>query len=141
MTTPQQELEEFLASKPAWMQRVLQEDISLFSPDELSEWNSNQDTVFELRPEYERILRQIPSDWKEYRKRQKQNCKPLLRMLVSKEVSGRPRKTFLAEEAASLKRAGKNNPQIASELNKRHGSGTTTHDAVRKLLKRHPDKS
>src|SRR6266849_2210374 len=74
-------------------------------------------------------------------KRQKQNCKPLLQMLVSKGVSGRPRKTSLAEEAASLKRAGKNNRQIASELNKRHGSGTTTHDAVRKLLKRHPDKS
>jgi transposase len=54
---------------------------------------------------------------------------------------GRPSKIALAQEAANLQRAGMNNPQIASELNKRHGEGMTTSEAVRKLLKRYPDKS
>lgn len=55
--------------------------------------------------------------------------------------AGRPGKLALAQEASDLKRAGMNNPQIASELNTRHGKGTTTSEAVRKLLKRYPDKS
>ena len=32
-----------------------------------------------------------------------------------------------------------NHPQIASELNERHGAEPTTPGAIRKLLKRHPD--
>lgn len=142
--SPERELEEFLASKPAWMQRVLQQDFSSFSRDEHLEWINNQDRVLELIPECERLLRQLPAKWQEYRKRQMQNSQPLIQMLVSRGKPGRPSKTALAEEAANLRRAGMNHPQIASELNKRHGAdakNATTAEAVRKLLKRHPDKS
>jgi hypothetical protein len=138
--SPEKELEEFLASKPAWMQRVLQEDLSSFSSDELSEWNSNQDAVFKLKPECERLLRQIPAKWNQYRNRQKRNCQPLLQMMISKSRPGRPRKAAIAQEAAKLRHAGMNDPQIAAELNKRHGRGTATSESVRKLRNRHSDK-
>jgi hypothetical protein len=72
-----------------------------------------------------------------------QPCDPALATFTwqSARGVGRPSKIALAQEAANLQRAGMNNPQIASELNKRHGEGTTTSEAVRKLLKRYPDKS
>jgi hypothetical protein len=95
----------------------------------------------ELRPQLEAILRRIPAKWNEYRKRQKQDDQVWIRMKRSPSRPGRPNKAALAEEAAKLQRDGKNNPQIATELNRRHGQGTTTSGAVRKLLKRHPDKS
>ena len=83
------------------MQRVLQQDFSSFSRDEHLEWISNQNRVLELIPECERLLRQLPARWKEYRKRQKQNSQPLNQMLVSKGKPGRPRDSK-AEEYAAL---------------------------------------
>lgn len=71
--SPEKELEEFLASKPAWMRRVLQEDFSSFSRAEQLEWIVNQDRLGELKAEYEVILQKIPTRWKEYRKRLKEN--------------------------------------------------------------------
>jgi hypothetical protein len=103
------------------------------------EASNNLDKVSELTPEYERILRQIPAKWKEYRKELKKNYQSLARMMVPTGKPGRPSKTALAKEAANLHRAGMNHPQIASELNERHGAETTTPGAIRKLLKRHPD--
>jgi hypothetical protein len=100
--SPEKELEEFLASKPAWMRRVLQEDFSSFLPDELLEWINNQDKVFELNRECEHILRKIPARWEDYRRRRKQNSRPLVQMLVQKGRSGRPRKDSEAEEYAAL---------------------------------------
>jgi hypothetical protein len=136
---PEKELKKFLASKPAWMQRVLQEDFSSFSRDENLEWINNQDRVYELRHEYQRILQQIPATWREYRKKLMRNS--LDRLLVPEGRPGRPTKSALAEEAAGLQRAGMNYPQMTAELNKCHGQGTTTSEALRKLLKRHPGKS
>jgi hypothetical protein len=137
--SPEQEVEEFLASKPTWMEKALQGDFSLM-PLGL-EWTSNLDRVFELTPKYERILRQIPAKWKEYRKERKRNYGSLAQPMVPKGKPGRPSKSALAEEAANLRRSGMNNLQIAAELNKRPGEKKTTSEAIRKLLKRHPDKS
>jgi hypothetical protein len=87
----QKELEEFLASKPAWMQRVLQAVFSFSSREEELEWIANQDKVIEQQPEFERILRQIPAQWQAYRKRLKQQSQPMLRMMgmLPKGMPGR----------------------------------------------------
>lgn len=111
--SPEKELEEFLASKPAWMQRVLHEDFSSFSRDEHLEWISNQDRVTELRPEYERILQQIPTKWREYRKRLKQNSQLLVQVLMPKGKPGR-RRDSRAEEYATL-HPSKSYRQMAKE--------------------------
>lgn len=137
--SPEKDLAGFLASKPAWMEKALHGD---FSSVPLGlESSNNLDRVSELTPEYERILQQIPAKWKEYRKELKKNYQSLAQPMVPKGKPGRPRKTALAEEAQNLQRAGMKHPQIANELNKRYGKDTATSESVRKLLKRHPDKS
>jgi hypothetical protein len=137
--TPEKELEQFLAPLPAWLRMVLEQDFSSFPQDKLPDW-MNYDLADQdrLKQEYERILQRIPQEWKKYRRRA-----TLASQMAPtpKGKPGRPGKTALAKEAASLHREGENNPQIAIELNKRHGQDTTTAEAVRKLLKRHPDKS
>jgi hypothetical protein len=75
------ELKEFLASKPAWMQRVLQANFSFSSREEELEWIANQDKVIEQKAEFEQILRRIPAAWQAYRKRLKQQSLPMLRMM------------------------------------------------------------
>ena len=135
----EKELEEFLAVLPSWQQKVVQQDISSLLQNELLLWvNYDSAELGRLKREYESIIQRIPGEWPKYRKRAMLASQMFP---VPKGKPGRRRKTALAEEAASLQRAGMNHPQIASELNKRHGHGTTTSEAVRKLLKRHPDKS
>jgi hypothetical protein len=99
----EKELEDFLASKPAWMQRVLQADYSFSSKDEELEWINNQDKVIEQQPEFERILRQIPAQWQAYRKRLKQQSQPMLQMMgmLPKGIPGR-RPDSKAEEYFAL---------------------------------------
>lgn len=87
--SPEKELGEFLASKPAWMEKALQGD---FSSVPLGlESSNNLDKVNELTPEYERILQQIPAEWKKYRKKLKQNYQRLAQTMVPKAKPGRPR--------------------------------------------------
>jgi hypothetical protein len=133
---PEKELEEFLASIPAWMQRCLLTGFGSLNQDEIREWSINLDEDLRLTKEYERILQQIPAKWREYRKRLKVEAQPLIEILVPKGKAGRPRKTALAQEAVELQQRGMNFPQIAAELNKRHGEDTTTLAAVPKLIKR-----
>jgi hypothetical protein len=66
LRNPENELEEFLAPLPGWMSRAFEGNYSFSSRDEELEWINNQDKVFGLRPEYERILRLIPTKWNEY---------------------------------------------------------------------------
>jgi hypothetical protein len=87
---PEKELEEFLASKPAWMQRFLQTSFGLLSPDDTQEWGNNLAEACGATDEYERILQLMPAKWKEYRKRQKAEAQPLIQMLVPKGKPGRP---------------------------------------------------
>lgn len=140
--SPERERAEFLAAQPSWFQKVLQLDYDSMSGEEQQAWASSDwwklnSTYKRLQQEYESILRRIPAAWKNHRWK----LARLSPLLVPKGKLGRQRKTALAEEAANLQRAGKNHPQIAHELNRRHGQGTTTSEAVRKLLKRHPDKT
>lgn len=133
---PEKELEEFLASTPAWMQRCLLTGFGSLNHDEIREWSNNLDEDFRLTKEYERILQQIPAKWRAYRKRLKAEAQPLIQSLVPKGKAGRPRRTALAQEAVELQQRGMNFPQIAAELNKRHGKDTTTPAAIPKLVKR-----
>ncbi len=142
--SPEKELEEFFAPLPPWLRMVVEQDFSSFPQDKLLDW-MNHDLADQerLKQEYERILQRIPQEWQKYRKRASEHREMLASQMapMPQGKPGRRRKTALAEEAVSLQRAGMNHPQIASELNKRHGQSTTTSESVRKLLKRHPDKS
>lgn len=87
----EEQLQEFLSSKPAWMQRVLQSDYSFSSRDEELEWIANQDKVIEQKAEFERLLRQVPAKWQAYRKQLKQQSQPMLQMMgmLPKGLPGR----------------------------------------------------
>jgi hypothetical protein len=140
---PEKELEEFLMPLPAWARRFLQLGFPSLVQSEIADWARNPDEVFKLKTEYERILQRIPVKWREYRERLKREADQTARyeaqFLVPKGKPGAPRKNELAQKAALLQSQGMNFPQIAAELNKTLGEDNrTTADAVRKLLKRHP---
>lgn len=141
-TNPKKELEKFLAPLAGCVQkRLLYQPLS---PQDLLEWVNTQCDERELRTQIESLLRQIPSQWNEYcgRAHQEREERKLLREMIDVELprgrAGRPCKESLAEEAAPLKQRGMNNYQIAAKLNSEHGAGTTTPEAIRKLLKRYP---
>jgi hypothetical protein len=145
---PEKELEEFLAPLPAWMRRTLEEGFPALRQAEILEWVNHTEEVFKLTAEYERILQQIPLQWREYRERLKREVRRTARyeaqLLVPKGKPGAPRKDELAQEAALLQQQGMNLRQVAAELNKTLGQDNQiTADAIRKLLKRRsqPDKT
>jgi len=119
--SPEAELQELLAQYPPWVEDVLWKSPS---PTNLQPYE-------ELLEKYESILQRIPKRWRDYRKAkrlyERRERQPLGR-------AGRPRKDFLAEEAKLLKSEGKSYAQVANLLNRRHGDGTTTPEAIRKLL-------
>lgn len=88
--SPEKELEEFLAPKPAWMRRAFQEGFPSLTQDERLDWVNNAEEVVRLTPEYERILQLIPANWKAYCKRHKQEARVLDKYLVPKVKLGRP---------------------------------------------------
>ena len=160
--SPEQELADFLAPLPQWLQKSLWcvaltdlesfswlDSYSPLSADQLEElktsaagWQPERypRTAEELRPRFEQILQRCgPAQWKRYRDNAKASSDPFVRMPRGKR--GRPRKDALAQEVAELQRRGMNFPQIAAALKKR-GTGTINPDALRHLLKRHskPDK-
>jgi hypothetical protein len=109
---PEKELEEFLASKPAWMQRFFQTRFGSLSPDDIQEWCNNFDEVCRAKDEYERILQLIPAKWKAYRKRLKQEAQGFSQLLVPKGQAGRKRNEELAERIWQLDADGKSNLEI-----------------------------
>lgn len=139
-TSPESELEEFLASKPAWLERALWGEISSLSRDEQLEWINSQDEIFRLRQQYESVLKRIPAKWNKYCQRCQKSWaeteRQMARLLVPRGRAGARRKDALAQEAIQLQERGRNFPQIAAELDKRHGKGTTTTGAIAKLVKR-----
>jgi hypothetical protein len=141
----EQELETFLCALPGFRRKEFEHGMSSFTQGEMDEWlkqeRENPDAGPADRQEFERLVRRIPALWREHRKRSRKQYGPFARIMLPASPAGRPRKTALAEEAARLKRRGMNYPQIAGELNRQHGEGTTTSEAVRKLLRRQPDKS
>lgn len=140
---PESELEEFLAPLPAWLKAALeQKDYSFATVEEQLESINNPSRAFELRPEFERILCQIPAQWnaysKRFRDRQREVHKTEEELLkVPKGRAGAPRKDALAKEANALHQAGKNYPQIATELSNKYKEEISS-EAVRKMVARFP---
>lgn len=120
--SPEEELKEFLAQHPPWMERIL--------------WKSPSPDNLRLYPrvveQYERILERIPDKWHKYSEAKRKYLKRELLSLGGR--AGRPRKNALAEEAQQLKSGGHSYAKVARLLNLRHGEGTTTTEAIRKLL-------
>lgn len=116
---PEKELEVFLASKPAWMQRYFQTGLGSLNQTEVIKWSNSVDEVFKLTSEYERILKQMPAKWKEYRKRQKLEAQRLLQYLVPKGTPGRKLNRELAKQIWALDAEGKTNQEIQQTLKER----------------------
>jgi len=127
--TAEQELKELLAQYPPWVERILK----------ISPSPANLRPYPGLREKYEGILQRIPNKWHEYRAARTQYAQRVQGPPPGR--AGRPRKDTLAEEAKELKAKGKSYAQIALALNAKHGKGTTTKEAIRKLIgsrKPHP---
>ena len=120
--SPEEELQELLAQYPPWVERILWKNPS---PTNLRPYKG-------LLEKYEGLLQRIPKKWREYRQAKKLYAQRVLGPPPGQ--AGRPRKDALAEEAQQLKSGGKSYAQVARALNNRHGEGTTTAEAVRKLL-------
>ncbi len=131
---PEGDLEQFLATVPACIRKEFESGALSLTQDEVYEW-SKVDLAVRLRllEEYQRLLRCIPAKWREYRARE---SKANAQLMFPANQSGRPRKDTIAQEAVELQQRGMNSPQIAAELNKRHGKDTTTAAAIPKLIKR-----
>ena len=141
--SPEKQLEEFLAPLPAWLKAELEQREYLFSSyQENLESINNHSRVLELRPEFERILSQIPARWNAYCKRFQDNLRRVREteaqlLNVPKGKPGAPRKDELAQEAVALHQAGKNYPQIATELSNKYKEKISA-EAVRKMVVRFP---
>ncbi len=126
--SPEDEVNEFLATQPSWLQKFLQLDFSL-SREELSAWQQSEwwwkDTEGKVENEYLRLLQRCPAKWREYRERKKK----LALRDVPPARRGRP-ETPLNEltDLLALKEQGLNQKRIAKRL-------TLTREAVRKRLK------
>ena len=139
--SPEEELEQFLAAQPSWLRKILLLDSS-FTQDEgialsESDWFQNGGKVEE---EYIRLLQRVPEKWRDHCERKKLDALKGLPTVPT----GRPRKDSIAHEAEQLRLSGKSYAQTARALNLKHGEGTTTAEAIRKLLgsrKRTPDKT
>ncbi len=160
--SPEQELAEFMAPLPQWLQKVLWYDyssmtdseggswldsINPFTGDQLEELKTNPGwqperyplSEAELRPRFEQILQRCgPAEWDKYcRNATIQRAQDAdSHVPVPRREPGRRRKDALAQEAVALLQRGMNFPQIAAELNKTHGKDTTTPAAISKLIKR-----
>ena len=140
--TPEDELDQFLATKPSWLRKILEFDLPLSNPEKLA-WSESDwwQEGGKDEKEHIRLVRRIPSRWREYRRRRMQSAVADLPL----GPAGRPRKDQLADEARQLQFEGKSHAQISSALNRKYGPGATTREAIRKLLSRRrrstPDKT
>jgi hypothetical protein len=160
--SPEHGLAEFMTPLPQSLQKVLWYDhvsmtdldwaecihsTSPFTADQLQElkattgWQPQTypQTAEELRPRFEQILQRCgPAGWRRYcdNARAARKADADAHAPMPRGNPGRPRKDALAQEAAELQQRGMNSPQIAAELNKRHGKDTTTPAAIPKLIKR-----
>jgi hypothetical protein len=129
--SPEGELEQFLAAQPSWLRKILQLDWSLTSEEHLA-WHKSDwwQSKGEVEEEYLRLLRRVPEKWRDYCERKRLDA---LRD-VPTVPPGRPRRDSLAQEAEQLRLSGKSYAQTAKALNLKHGEGTTSPEAIRKLL-------
>lgn len=144
---PEKDLSAFLAGLPSYKRKQFEHGFSSFTSEEWNQWIEWMATApeqsDELWQEYSRLLLRVPAKLREYRKRMmRENGRSLAEAILPGIPAGRPRKNSLAKEAAELKKQRRINcPQIAAELNERHGTDTNTPESVRKLIKRYLDRT
>jgi len=120
------ELQEFLSSKPLWLQKILQLDTSSVSPDDLLKFLEYQAPDFmEMRAKYEAIIQRIPGAWKKYRQKAQKEGESALGLKKGKP--GRPRDDEVAKRVQELKAEGKTGPRIQDILNKEFGESRSLH--------------
>ena len=132
--SPEEDLEQFLAKQPPWMRKALQGDLPSTAAEASAFAEYGIFRFLDLQQEYEALARRVPGEWREYRKQRRQSALQVTLAVVPSAKPGRPRKDALAEEARQLQAEGKSYAQIAIEINRRHSAGTTTPEAIRKLL-------
>jgi hypothetical protein len=135
------EFEDILTAGPACIRKLFQPE-SWSPEDSTNLWWWLLASSSRNQRKLEKLLQAYPPALREYRKR----CKEVaIRNLVPPSRPGRPRKDALANEAIDLKSTGRSYGQIAQILNLKHGTGTTTREAVIQLIKRkretNPNKS
>jgi hypothetical protein len=136
-TAEEKELQEFFARLPSWMRKAVRDDINSMSPEELTELGKytaerKLDRLLELNREYQGLARRVPKEWRDYCEIQKRDA--LQDANLPRLHIGRPKKDAMAAEAKLMHQGGKSYNQIAIALNAKYGPGTTTRDAIRKLL-------
>jgi hypothetical protein len=139
LKSPEEEIDEFLASKPSWLRKLLQFDFSI-SSDEWLAWHKSdewwRDAGASVNCKYENLVKRSSSRWSEHCRRSKENA---LKDVPSVR-QGRPRKDALADAAMLLRRAGKSPEEIAVLLRDKFtemtekGFREPTPDGIRKLL-------
>jgi len=128
--TPEEELDEFLAAQPTWLQKLLQYDLRLTAGENYAALQADlQEELWNSRAEYERLCQRVPARWREYCKKRKRT----LGVFAPTSKPGRPRKDALAEEATLLYQAGRNHQQIARQFKEKYRADMTP-DAIRKLI-------
>jgi hypothetical protein len=99
LKTPEEELQQFLDAQPPWLRKILR--LEPLSAEEKvawvqSDWWWTLEGDTQIRNDYERLLRQIPGQWREYRKKVARNAQEMVRLSPGKP--GRPRKDAEAAE-------------------------------------------
>ncbi len=154
----EQELAEFMAPLPQWLQKALWyspmtdlesfswfASINPFTADQLEELKLNPgwqperypQTAEELRPRFEQILRRCSREkWNAYRQNIKAERESLAsRVPLPDSPVGAPRKDDIAEEGMRFIKAGKSWASAAKTINLRFGAGTVTKESLRSLVR------
>ena len=101
LKSPEEEIDEFLSSKPSWLRKILQFDYSLSSEEWFawheSDWWPDADAGASVQAEYEQLLKRSPSKWREHCKRAQGNALKG----VSTVRRGRSRRDALADAQRS----------------------------------------
>jgi hypothetical protein len=129
----EREIEEFLERQTPIVQKFLRgeeftrEDVSALQRREVL------DSICNAEDEYLKLLPRCPKELREYRRRKLKAAASRLPAVPS----GAPRKDALAAEALELHVKMKMSyARIAVRLNGKYGDGTTTREAIRKLIDR-----
>lgn len=138
---PESDLEAFLSSIAPYRRKALERGLASLSQNEVRQWLIDEEKPTGIWQEYEQLLKRIPARYREYRAREIATFAQIRASQLPAYPEGRPPKEDLANEALDLQRQDMTIPQIAAYLGRKHGVGTTTPEAIRKLLKRHADKT
>ena len=96
--------------------------------------------LLDAQERYEELLGNCPVRLREYRNRRLREARKKVLESLPSLRKGAPRKDGLATEAAEMRQKKMSYGRIAIELNRKYGKGTTTPQAVYRLISRrkHP---